>query len=184
MLRLDANGWLRPARHCPSANCNSRPAGAPVELLVIHNITLPPGRFGGGHVEALFTNSLDCSSHPAFADLAELRVSAHLFIDRRGRLTQFVSVHDRAWHAGVSRWQQRDNCNDFSIGIELEGTDTRPYTARQYQRLAQVIRLLWHHFPAIDADRIVGHCDIAPGRKSDPGPAFDWSRLRQLLEAS
>ncbi|MDX9874181.1 MAG: 1,6-anhydro-N-acetylmuramyl-L-alanine amidase AmpD [Spongiibacteraceae bacterium] len=184
MLRLDPDGWLRPARHLPSANFNQRPAGTPVELVVIHNISLPPGRFGGGNVEALFTNTLDSTAHPAFADLEGLRVSAHLFIDRRGRLTQFVSLHDRAWHAGLSAWCGRENCNDFSIGIELEGTDTRPYTQRQYQRLARLIRLLWHHFPKLGADSIVGHCDIAPGRKSDPGPAFDWSRLHQLLEAS
>lgn len=184
VLRLDAEGWLQPARHCPSENFNERAADAAVDLLIIHNISLPPGRFGGGYIEALFTSTLDCTVHPSLAELAGVRVSAHLFIDRRGRLTQFVPLHLRAWHAGVSSWAGRDGCNDFSIGIELEGTDTRPYTERQYTRLAAVIRTVQMAFPAITTDRIVGHCDVAPARKTDPGPAFDWARLRRLLEAS
>jgi AmpD protein len=181
-LRLDAEGWLSPARHLPSPNWNERPPGSAIDLLILHNISLPPGRFGTGCVEALFTNTLDVGLHPALAELADLRVSAHLFIDRWGRLTQFVPLQRRAWHAGVSCWAGRDNCNDVSIGIELEGTDTRPYTARQYRRLATVVRCLRRHFPALTRERIVGHCDVAPGRKSDPGPAFDWQRLHSLLE--
>lgn len=181
-LRLDAEGWLWPARHLASPNWNERPPGSAIDLLILHNISLPPGRFGTGCVEALFTNTLDVGRYPALAELADLRVSAHLFIDRRGRLTQFVPLQRRAWHAGVSSWGGRDNCNDISIGIELEGTDTRPYTARQYQRLATVVRCLRRAFPALTRERIVGHCDVAPGRKSDPGPAFDWQRLHSLLE--
>jgi AmpD protein len=178
---IDAGGWLRPALHAPSPNHNERPAGASVELLVIHNISLPAGCFGGGHIEALFTNSLDCAAHPAFAELAGLEVSAHLLIDRDGRVTQFVGFDRRAWHAGRSRFGERENCNDFSVGIELEGTDTLPYADAQYDVLAAVTRVLLQRYPGLGADRIVGHSDIAPGRKTDPGPAFDWARLRHLL---
>ena len=179
MLHIDAEGWLRPVRHSASPNHNQRPPGCAVELLVIHNISLPPGCFGGGLVDALFTNRLDCALHPSLADLDGLRVSAHLLIERGGDITQFVSFDERAWHAGVSHFRGRENCNDFSIGIELEGTDQEPYTDVQYRRLATVTRLLRHRYPGIALDGIVGHSDIAPGRKTDPGPAFDWSRYRR-----
>lgn len=179
--RIDDAGWLWPATHRPSPNCNERPPGCAVDLLVIHNISLPAGQFGGGHVEALFANRLDCGAHPDFAGLVGLEVSAHLLVDRAGAVTQFVPFGRRAWHAGRSRWAGRDNCNDFSIGIEVEGTDTLPYTDRQYAALAAVTRELRRRYPALGADRLVGHCDIAPDRKTDPGPAFDWTRLRRLL---
>ena len=181
--RIDRHGWLHPVKHCPSDNFNRRPVDAAIELLVIHNISLPAGHFGGGYVEALFTNCLDCSSDPSFADLTGLHVSAHLFIDRFGVITQFVSFDARAWHAGQSRFESRDNCNDFSIGIELEGTDTLPYTDAQYANLAVLAKLLMQHYPGIVPPRMVGHSDIAPGRKSDPGPAFDWPRFRQMVDA-
>lgn len=178
---IDSAGWLLPAAHCRSRNCNERPAGASVELLVVHNISLPAGHFGGGYIEALFTNCLDCAADPSFAELAGLEVSAHLLIDRAGAITQFVGFDQRAWHAGKSRFEERENCNDFSIGIELEGTDLLPYTGAQYTVLAAVTRLLMQRYPALEPRRIVGHSDIAPGRKTDPGPAFDWARLRRLL---
>ncbi len=189
MLLVDSEGWLHGAselgsiRHCVSPNYNQRPSGA-VDLLVIHNISLPPGQFGGGYVQALFCNRLDCAADPAFADLHGLAVSAHLLIDRVGVITQFVSLHDRAWHAGKSCYEARDNCNDFSIGIELEGTDTLPYTDEQYLQLARVTHLLCDYFPDLTPDRIVGHSDIAPERKTDPGPAFDWARYERLLGIS
>lgn len=184
MFTIDAAGWLLPAAHCPSPNCNERPAGTVIDLLVIHNISLPPGEFGGGHVGALFSNMLDCDAHPAFADLRELQVSAHLLIERDGAITQFVPFAQRAWHAGVSLFDGRANCNDFSIGIELEGTDTQPYEPVQYARLVAITRVLMAAFPALTTDRIVGHSDIAPLRKTDPGPAFDWTLFRQLLAQS
>ncbi len=182
MFAIDIDGWLHPARHCPSPNCNERPAGCVIELLVIHNISLPPGQFGGGHVVELFCNCLDGNAHPAFAKLAGLTVSAHLLIERDGAVTQFVPFGARAWHAGASQFRGRDNCNDFSIGIELEGTDTVPYTDIQYQQLARITALLRQAFPGIVPDHIVGHSDVAPGRKSDPGPAFDWQRYRLGME--
>lgn len=179
--RIDADGWLRPAAHVPSPNCNERPPGCDVELLVIHNISLPAGCFGGGNIEALFTNRLDCGAHAGFAELVGLEVSAHLLIDRDGAVTQFVSFDRRAWHAGRSRFEGRENCNDFSIGIELEGTDTLPYTAAQYDALVAVTKVLCGRYAALGTRRIVGHSDIAPERKTDPGPAFDWTRYRRAL---
>lgn len=161
----------------PSPNCDARPVAAAPELVVVHNISLPPGEFGSGMVEALFCNTLDCSLHPALAELKGVRVSAHLLIDRRGRLTQFVPFDLRAWHAGVSEYRGRSGCNAFSIGIELEGTDTRPYTAKQYRRLSSTLRWLLRRFPRLSLDAIVGHNEIAPGRKTDPGASFDWPRL-------
>ncbi|MBK6276600.1 MAG: 1,6-anhydro-N-acetylmuramyl-L-alanine amidase AmpD [Gammaproteobacteria bacterium] len=177
------SGWLRGARRLPSENANERPDPGEISLLVIHNISLPPGRFGGGFVEQLFLNCLDCTMHPWFERLRGLRVSAHLLIDRRGRLVQFVPCGLRAWHAGESSFAGRGNCNDFSVGIELEGTDERPYTKAQYARLARVTRALMRAYPGITPERIVGHCDIAPGRKSDPGRAFDWAHYRAALAA-
>ena len=173
--RLARTGWYPRARAVCSPNRDLRPGGMAIELIVIHNISLPPGRFGGPAIEALFTNALDASAHPYFREIAGLRVSAHFLVRRDGRLIQFVSCAERAWHAGVSRWRGRDRCNDFSIGVELEGTDLRPYTARQYARLVVLVRTLMAAYPSIAG--IAGHCEIAPGRKTDPGPAFDWGRL-------
>lgn len=183
MYTIDSSGWLQPAIHCPTENCGERPPGMSVDLLVIHNISLPPGEFGGPYVHDLFTNCLDCTAHPALLDLDGLRVSAHLFIDRNGAVSQFVSFLQRAWHAGESMFDGRANCNDFSIGIELEGTDVVPYSDAQYFALVAVIRALMSAYRGIVPARIVGHSDIAPMRKTDPGPAFDWSRLRQHLDA-
>lgn len=164
-------------------NFDDRPAGVAIDTLVIHNISLPPGQFGGCHVDELFCNRLDPDGHPYFAGIAHLRVSAHLLIDRNGALTQFVAFDKRAWHAGVSTYDGRERCNDFSIGIELEGTDQTPYTRRQYLALAQVVPRLLARYPALNLKRMVGHSDISPGRKTDPGPAFDWTYARQLIGA-
>jgi AmpD protein len=183
-LRRTANAWSAARPGCPARgacarpNADARPDADDVTLVVVHGISLPPGQFGGDAIERLFTNRLDPRADPSFASVAGLRVSAHFLIRRDGALTQFVSCADRAWHAGVSRWKGRERCNDFSIGIELEGTDQRPYTAKQYARLAALLRRLRRDWPIED---IAGHSDIAPGRKSDPGPSFDWRRLRGLL---
>ena len=152
-----------------------------VDLIVVHGISLPPGEFGGPWIDALFTKVLDPDAHPYFRTIADLRVSAHLLIRRDGDLAQYVPLHRRAWHAGVSNFAGRSRCNDFSIGIELEGTDHLPYDDRQYSRLAEVIAALRTAYPTLTPERLVGHADIAPGRKTDPGPAFDWARLRRLL---
>lgn len=176
------SGWLPRIRRVPSPNCDARPDPEDVSLLVIHNISLPPGRFGGLHVEELFTNRLDPKTHPYFAGIHQLRVSSHLFINRRGRVTQFVPLSQRAWHAGVSEFQGRSRCNDFSIGIELEGTDDRPFTRAQYARLVPLTKELMRRYPRITPKRITGHSDIAPGRKTDPGPHFDWKRYRAALK--
>ncbi len=184
-LVLDADAaWFQGVARCPSPNCDARPAGCAVDLVVIHNISLPPGEFGTGCVHALFQNRLDTGAHPYFQQLEGLEVSAHLLIERDGALSQFVALNRRAWHAGVSCYAGRDACNDFSIGIELEGTDDRPYTDAQYEQLAHTLHALFERFPALDASRLAGHSDIAPGRKTDPGPAFDWERLRALIRAA
>lgn len=178
-LRLDRRGWLLPGagvRHAPSPNCDARPVGEPISLLVVHNISLPPGAFGGPYVEQLFTNRLDLDAHPWFARLQGLRVSAHFFVRRDAQVVQFVPADGRAWHAGVSFFAGRQRCNDFSIGIELEGTDTVPYTDVQYARLAELTRVLRSRYPL---RAVRGHEHIAPGRKTDPGPAFDWPRYRR-----
>ena len=175
------DGWLRQARHAPSPNFGPRPDGCEPELLVIHNISLPPGCYEGDCVERLFTNCLDWDAHPYFEEIRGIEVSAHLLIRRDGELVQFVNFDERAWHAGQSCFEGRDNCNDFSVGIELEGTDDEPYTERQYEALAGVSAALLAHYPGMDRSRIAGHSDIAPGRKTDPGPAFDWRRLRRAL---
>ncbi len=174
--------WLPDARRCPSPNCDERPENTVVDLLVIHNISLPPEQFGGCWIEDFFLNQLDPSQHPYFQEIHHLRVSSHFLIRRDGEVLQFVPMHKRAWHAGQSSFLGRDRCNDFSIGIELEGTDALAYTDAQYQRLAELSRQLMKAFPAIHKDRITGHEHIAPGRKTDPGPAFDWSRYLSLLE--
>ena len=146
-------------------------------MIVIHGISLPPGDFGGPHIESLFTNTLDWNEHPYFQEIRGLEVSSHLLIRRDGEIVQFVPFGRRAWHAGASSFRGRECCNDFSIGIELEGTDDEPYTDRQYDELSAVISAIMVAYPAISARGIAGHCDIAPGRKTDPGPAFDWLRL-------
>ncbi|HMW72002.1 MAG TPA: 1,6-anhydro-N-acetylmuramyl-L-alanine amidase AmpD [Cellvibrionaceae bacterium] len=176
-----SNGLIQPARWVASPNYSARPSAGDISLLVVHNISLPPGEFGGGHVEAFFQNRLDTSLHPYFAAIAELQVSAHCLIDRAGLLVQFVNLYERAWHAGVSSFEGRPNCNDYSIGIELEGTDELAFTAAQYQTLAALARALMAEFPLITPARIVGHSHIAPGRKTDPGPAFDWDYFHGIL---
>lgn len=170
---IDAEGWADRARRVDSPNCDERPDNAAIELLVIHNISLPPGEFGGPGVEQLFTNTLEASAHPYFAGLAGLRVSAHFFVRRDGSILQFVSCLRRAWHAGASVWRGRERCNDFSIGVELEGKDALTYGDAQYQTLVRLTHALRQAYPIID---IAGHSDIAPLRKTDPGPAFDWAR--------
>ena len=176
-LHVTDTHWLARTRRVRSPNADARSPGARVELVVLHCISLPPGRFGTGCVEALFSNTLDCQAHPALEDLQGVCVSAHVFIDRRGRTIQFVPFDERAWHAGASSWRGRSGCNDFSIGIELEGTETRRYTEAQYARLRLVLSALMERYPELGRDRIVGHSEIAPGRKTDPGPAFDWFRV-------
>lgn len=175
------DGWWSKARALPSPNFNARPTQE-VGLLVIHNISLPPGEFGGGNVEKLFQNQLDWDTHPFFQSIRGLEVSAHVLIDRMGEVTQFVSFNDRAWHAGNSSFNGADNCNDFSIGIELEGTDDRPFEDAQYMRLVELSDVIMNTYPAITLDRIVGHSDIAPGRKTDPGPEFDWPRYKYAIQ--
>lgn len=179
----DPSGLVRGARQVPSPNCDDRPAGCEIDLLVIHCISLPEGTYGGDAVEALFTNRLAADAHPSFAEIAPLRVSAHLFIRRDGELIQFVPLHRRAWHAGVSCHQGRECCNDFSIGIELEGTDRDAFTDLQYQVLGALTRQLMARYPGIRPGRIVGHSEIAPERKTDPGSGFDWTRYHAHLES-
>ncbi len=176
-----AEGLIRPARRVPSPNRDERPAGAVPELIVVHGISLPPGEFGGGEIEALFTNTLDWDAHPYFGEIRGLEVSSHLLIRRDGELVQFVPFPERAWHCGPSCFRGRPRCNDFSIGIELEGEDELPYEDRQYGVLAAVVAALREAYPAITNREIAAHSDIAPGRKTDPGPAFDWLRLYDAL---
>ena len=181
-MKVDiASGCLEGARQVASPKHDERPPGTVIDLLVIHGISLPPGGFGGPWIDALFTNTLDPQAHPYFKDIAGLRVSAHVLIRRDGEIIQYVPLQRRAWHAGQSCFDGRNRCNDFSIGIELEGCDDQPYEDAQYLALAGVVRALTAAYPAITPGRIVGHCDIAPGRKTDPGPAFEWDRLRTLL---
>lgn len=180
---LRETGLIPFARWSPSPNFGPRPAGAAISLLVVHNISLPPGQFGGPEIEDFFCNRLDHSAHPYFEALSGLQVSAHLLIRRDGAVVQFVSLLERAWHAGRSCFDGQEECNDFSIGIELEGTDDIPYTSEQYQQLARVSSLVMTAWPEITTGRITGHCDIAPGRKSDPGSAFDWPHFRAALQA-
>lgn len=170
-------GLLHGVRQCPSPNYNARPDPADITLLVIHGISLPPEHFGSDDIDRFFTNCLDPGRHPYFQEICDLRVSSHLLIRRDGEIVQYVPFHQRAWHAGDSEFAGRRDCNDFSIGIELEGTDELPYEPGQYRQLQAVIRLLQQTYPAITRERIVGHCHIAPQRKTDPGPAFDWQYL-------
>ena len=178
-MRIDPNSHLIVgANFVASPNCDARPDGAVVDLLVIHNISLPPGEFGGGYVHELFQNSLDASVHPYFEEIKGMEVSSHLLIERDGRLTQFVPFNMRAWHAGQSCFEGREGCNDFSIGIEMEGADDVPFKDAQYDVLNAVVLCLKMTYPGLYKNQIVGHSDIAPGRKTDPGPAFDWNRLQ------
>lgn len=177
-LTIDARGYANLARKVRSPNQDGRPAGVAVSLVVVHGISLPPGEFGGSGIVRLFTKRVDPSAHPYYAKIADLRVSAHFLIRRDGALLQFVSCSERAWHAGASSWKGRARCNDFSIGVELEGTDDTAYAPAQYAMLARLIKALRRRYPI---EGIAGHSDVAPGRKTDPGPAFDWRRLRRLL---
>ncbi len=180
-MRVDENNRLIPARQVESPNCDDRPAGESVGLVVIHAMSLPPGEFGGSYIDELFTNSIDLQAHPSFESLDGVRVSSHLVVDRNGQVTQYVPFHRRAWHAGVSEYQGRVNCNDFSIGIELEGTESEPFADVQYTRLASILQALMARYPSISAGRIVGHSEVARGRKWDPGPQFDWQRLMRMI---
>ena len=177
-LVLDAGGFLPQARRVDSPNCDDRPEDTPITLVVVHGISLPPGEFGGDAIERLFTNRLDPDAHAYFAAIASLRVSSHFLIRRDGEIVQFVSCAARAWHAGASSWRGVAGCNDYSIGIELEGTDVDAYADAQYAALSALCRALARRYPIAD---FVGHADIAPGRKTDPGPAFDWARLARAL---
>jgi AmpD protein len=177
-LAIDGAGWIAQARRVPSPNYDARPADTQIELLLIHNISLPPGEFGTGAIEQLFTNCLDHEAHPYFATLRDLRVSAHFLIARDGRLTQFVGCAERAWHAGQSLFEGRPRCNDFSLGIELEGTDTLAYTDAQYQMLQRLGRTLFAAYPL---RAVRGHSDVSGPRKTDPGAAFDWPRFARAL---
>ena len=184
-MRIDRrSGLASHARHVVSPNCDQRPPETVVDLVIIHGISLPPGRFGGPWIDALFTNTLNPSAHPYFMRLHGLRVSSHLLIRRRGELVQYVPLHRRAWHAGISRFEGRERCNDFSVGVELEGEDHRPYTEAQYRRLIGLLRAVMVAYPGVTPQRIVGHCHVAPERKTDPGPAFDWQRLHAALAGS
>ncbi|MCB1684965.1 MAG: 1,6-anhydro-N-acetylmuramyl-L-alanine amidase AmpD [Pseudomonadales bacterium] len=180
-MHVKSDHRLARVRSLDSPNCNPRAGSAEIQLLVIHGISLPPGNFGTGMVADLFLNRLDCRADPALNDLEDVRVSAHLLIDRRGRITQFVPFSERAWHAGESTWRGCRDCNSISIGIELEGEDSRPYTRRQYRCLVKVTRALLERYPGLSRDAIVGHLEIAPGRKTDPGPAFDWGGYLSAL---
>ncbi len=175
------NGWLTTAEQQVSPHYSARAIETEVSLLVVHNISLPPGQFGGPYITDLFLGQLSPEADSFFAQIYKLRVSAHCLIRRDGHIVQYVSFGDNAWHAGVSSFNGKQQCNDFSIGIELEGTDDIPYEQTQYQQLAHLVRMLRQAYPKINLDSIVGHCDIAPVRKTDPGPAFDWSYFRQLL---
>ncbi len=180
LFTIDDAGWCRELRHADCSNFDPRPEGAQISLLVIHNISLPPGEFGGPYIEDLFANRLDCDAHPYFDQLRGLRVSAHFLIRRDGEALQFVSTRDRAWHAGLSNFNGRERCNDFSIGIELEGTDAIDFCDAQYRTLAALANALLQRHPISD---VRGHEHIAPGRKTDPGPHFDWERLSGDLRA-
>ena len=179
-----ASGRMLGVTQIVSPNSDSRPPGVEADLIVVHGISLPPGEFGGPWIERLFTNTLRLDAHPYFAEIGAMRVSAHLVIRRDGAITQFVRFTERAWHAGNSSFDGRIACNDFSIGIELEGTDTLPYEAVQYAALAEAVAALCAAYPRLSPERVVGHSDIAPGRKTDPGPAFDWPRARRSIAAA
>ncbi|MEE8306889.1 MAG: 1,6-anhydro-N-acetylmuramyl-L-alanine amidase AmpD [Gammaproteobacteria bacterium] len=178
------DGWLRAVRRVESPNADCRPADVDVELIVVHSISLPPGEFGGPAIDELFCNRLDSATHPYYCEIANLKVSAHTLIRRDGSITQYVPFHLRAWHAGESSYQGRDACNDFSVGIELEGCDRSSYDDAQYRSLGQLILALRRAYPTLATAPVVGHDDIAPGRKTDPGPTFNWQRLTDMISHS
>jgi AmpD protein len=177
-MKLAADGWVDAARRVLSPNRDERPAGAEVSLLLLHSISLPPGQFGGDSIERLFTNTLDPSAHPYFQEISSLEVSSHFLVRRDGALIQFVPVQERAWHAGASVWRGRSRCNDFSIGVELEGSDEGPFEPAQYERLSELIHALRERLPLHD---VAAHSEVAPGRKTDPGSGFDWARMLAAL---
>jgi len=180
-LLIDDAGWLQSAEVIRSPNFDARPDSAQIKLIVIHGISLPPGEYGGGHIQQFFCNRLDVGAHAYFETICTMKVSAHCLIERDGKLLQFVSFLDRAWHAGESEWCGESVCNNFSIGIELEGCDDEAYTDAQYSSLAELVASLRENYPQIETDSVTGHSDIAPGRKTDPGPAFDWPKLKEYL---
>jgi len=186
MITIDKSGILAEATQIPSENCDERPSlknmSKNIRLIVVHNISLPPQSFGGPYISQLFTNQLNPKDHPYFADIYQLKVSSHLLIRRDGEVIQFVPFEKRAWHAGASNYCGEESCNDFSIGIELEGADTVEYESIQYETLAKLIIQLRQNYPGIAKGAITGHSDIAPGRKTDPGPAFNWDRLQQTIK--
>jgi len=182
-IELDSRkSWLKNIRRVKSPNCDIRPGNADISLVVIHSISLPPGQFGGNFIDHLFTNTLDPEKHPYFSQIENLRVSVHLLIDRKGAITQYVPFKKRAWHAGESKFDGCRECNDFSIGVELEGSDELPYEAVQYKKLRDVTKLIMVNWPLVTKDRITGHCNIAPDRKTDPGPCFDWDYFYKSLD--
>lgn len=176
------DGWIKEAIKIPSPNFNHRPVNTQINTLIIHAISLPPGEFGGNDIDKLFCNTLNIKKHPAYQSLQGLKVSAHFLIRRNGGLHQYVSTENRAWHAGISEWHGVPDCNNYSIGIELEGSDNKPFMAVQYRQLALLCHCLMHNYPLIDTDTIIGHSDVAPGRKSDPGVHFLWSHFFALLD--
>ena len=178
-----ASGVISGARQVASPNVDARPANIAPDLIIVHGISLPPGEYGGAWIDQLFTNQLPWDAHPYFRQIEGMKVSSHLLVRRDGEVVQYVPFQQRAWHAGASSYQGRERCNDFSIGIELEGTDDSPYEAEQYRELARVMVALCAAYPSLSLDRIVGHSDVAPGRKTDPGESFDWPRLRAMLRA-
>lgn len=182
-LTLDpVTGLVSATAFIESPNCDERPAGVSVDMIVVHCISLPPGEYGGGFIERFFCNELEPGAHPYFREICSLEVSAHFLIYRTGRLVQFVPTHRRAWHAGPSRFGDRERINDYSIGIELEGTDESPFTGAQYESLVDLSAALVSAYPRIEVAKVVGHSDIAPGRKTDPGACFDWARFRRALQ--
>lgn len=184
-MKVDPHtGLLDEAHYRPSPNVDRRPAPDAIDAVIIHAISLPPGEFGGPWIDRLFTNALDPGAHPYFAEIADLRVSSHLLIRRDGALVQYAPFHARAWHAGASCLAGRERCNDYAVGIELEGADDVPYEDVQYEKLVHVLRALMRVYPAIVPERVVGHCHVAPGRKTDPGDAFDWQRLQASLRTT
>jgi AmpD protein len=181
-LCIDDAGWLQSVEVFRSPNFDSRPDNTQIKLVVVHGISLPPGEYGGGHIQQFFCNNLEPQLHPYFESICSMTVSAHCLVERDGNIIQFVSFVDRAWHAGVSEWRGEPACNNFSVGIELEGCDDQSYTDAQYSSLAKLIAVLRSKYPEIDADAITGHSDIAPARKTDPGPAFEWGTLKEYLD--
>lgn len=178
---INKSGWLFNEYQCPSPHYDLRPDPQDISLLVIHYISLPPEQFGGKYIDTFFQGKLDPSLHPYFEEIKDLKVSAHCLIDRKGKITQYVSFNDRAWHAGISNFRGREKCNDFAIGIELEGSNNQPFTIQQYATLEKLTKSLMRHYPLITKDRIVGHCDISPGRKIDPGQYFDWEKYLKAI---